>query len=167
MGSAARSGHDDTTAGRIKVWVKFVPREGWLPYDTEGLWATPLEEGTARVDNVPFLVNGIAQGDVVRFATGADGLNWATERLEWSGNSTIRVLPAAGGPLGPDARAVYDLLAPFGVGGETYSAELPLIAFNIPSTADLAQIKALLVRGADEGWWGFEAACVGPAWEGA
>jgi hypothetical protein len=24
----------------IKVWSRFVPREGWFPQDTEGLWAT-------------------------------------------------------------------------------------------------------------------------------
>lgn len=33
----ASSGKD---GDRIKVWFRFVPREGWFPQDTEGLWAT-------------------------------------------------------------------------------------------------------------------------------
>ncbi|CAM5553487.1 hypothetical protein SCALM49S_03948 [Streptomyces californicus] len=33
---------------QIKVWFRFVPREDWLPYDTEGLWATRLSADTAR-----------------------------------------------------------------------------------------------------------------------
>jgi hypothetical protein len=45
----------DTSAGaageqapdRIKVF-RFVPREGWLPYDKEGLRADRLGEDTAR-----------------------------------------------------------------------------------------------------------------------
>lgn len=38
--------------GLVKVWFKFVPREGWLPYDIVGLWATQLSDDTARVENV-------------------------------------------------------------------------------------------------------------------
>ncbi|AVT29153.1 hypothetical protein C6361_06210 [Plantactinospora sp. BC1] len=32
-----------------------MPREGCLPYDTEGLWAQPVGAETVRVANVPFL----------------------------------------------------------------------------------------------------------------
>lgn len=167
MSSPAPSNRDPAAYDRIKVWFRFVPREGWLPYDTEGLWATPVGGDTARIDNVPFLADGVAQGDIVRFITDADGLNWATGRVEWSGNNTIRVLPIPDGPLGPSARAVHERLAPFGIGGEVYSAELPLVALNIPASADLAHIKALLFRGEDEGWWAFETPCVGDAWTSA
>jgi hypothetical protein len=41
------------------VWYRFVPREGWLPYDTEGLWATRLSGDTARVESVPLLQDGV------------------------------------------------------------------------------------------------------------
>ena len=27
----------ENTAEKVKVWFRFVPREGWLPQDTEGL----------------------------------------------------------------------------------------------------------------------------------
>ena len=51
----------------IKIWFRFEPREQWPSYDTEGLWATRLSADTARIDNVAFLQDGVAQGDVIRF----------------------------------------------------------------------------------------------------
>ncbi|MFJ1864815.1 DUF4265 domain-containing protein [Streptomyces sp. NPDC088097] len=151
----------------IKVWFRFVPREGRLPYDTEGLWATRLSEDTACVANVPFLQDGVAEGETVRFATDAEGLHWATERVAPSGNCTIRVLAVPTGPLGRDPRAVHERFAPFGMGGEVFSAELPLVAMTVPADADLARIKALLHHGRDEGWWHFEAGRVTDAWRNA
>ena len=151
----------------VKIWFRFVPREGWLPYDTEGLWGVAVGPDTARISNVPFLQDGVAEGDVVRFATGADGTRWATERVEASGNCTVRVLPDPDGPLGASAQAVHDRLAPFGLGGESFSEELPLIALTVPASADLRAVKATLLRGETEGWWEFEASCVTDAWEAA
>lgn len=149
---------------RIKVWFKFEPREGWLPYDQEGLWADRLDEDTARLVNVPFLQDGVAEGETVRFATDPGGLHWATGRVEASDNCTVRVLPVPDGPLGPSARAVYEKLAPLGLGGETFSRDLPLVALTVPPGADLARVKALLARGRDEGWWHYEVPCMTDAW---
>lgn len=73
MASMTSPEYGTTENYRIKVWFRFVPREGWLPYSTEGIWATRLGEDTARLDNVPFLQEGVAEGDVVRFVTDADG----------------------------------------------------------------------------------------------
>lgn len=83
---------------KIKVWFRFVPREGWFPQDTEGLWAMKLGDDTASVENCPFLQDGVAEGDVVRYRTDADGLHWAVGRVSSSGNCTIRVLPVPTGP---------------------------------------------------------------------
>ncbi|MGW1886055.1 DUF4265 domain-containing protein [Streptomyces sp. NPDC001970] len=152
---------------QIKVWYRFVAREDWLPYDTEGLWATRLSADTARVASVPFLQDGVAEGEVVRFVTDADGHHWARERVEASGNCTVRVLPVPGGPLGRSAQAVHERLAPFGLGGESFSREFPLVALTVPADADLEGIKALLIRGQEEGWWHFEVACVTDAWRAA
>ncbi|MEU2021316.1 DUF4265 domain-containing protein [Streptomyces sp. NPDC016469] len=156
-----------TESDRIKVWYRFVPREGWLPHDTEGLWATRLSGDTARVENVPFLQDGVAEGEVVRFVTDADGLHWAKERVEASGNCTVRVLPVPSGPLGSSARAVRERLSPFGLGGEVFSKDFPLVAVTVPADADLGGIKALLIRGQMDGWWHFEAGCVTDAWRNA
>ncbi|WP_431876680.1 DUF4265 domain-containing protein [Micromonospora marina] len=151
----------------IKIWFKFLPREGWLPYDTEGLWGVAVGPDAARISNVPFLQDGVAEGDVVRFTTGPDGLRWATGRVEASGNCTVRVLPRPRGPLGPSARAVYDRLASLGLSGETFSTELPLVAFTVPASADLRKIKATLHRGETEGWWSFEVGCATDHWRAA
>lgn len=144
---------------RLKVWFRFVPRQGWLPHDTEGLWATRLGEDLARIANVPFLQDGIAQGDVVRFVTDADGVHWATGRAQASGNCTVRVISVPSGPLGRDPQAVHERFRPFGLGGEVFSDEFPLVAFDVPAGSDFAGIKALLARGRDEGWWHFEVGC--------
>ncbi|MFE8973725.1 DUF4265 domain-containing protein [Streptomyces cyaneofuscatus] len=152
---------------RIKVWFRCVPREDRLPYETEGLWATRLSADTARVDNVPFLQDGVAEGETVRFTTDADGVHWSTGRVADSGNCTVRVLPLPDGPLGRDARAVHGRLAPFGLGGEVFSADFPLVAFTVPGGADLRAIKELLVRGEEEGWWHFEVSCATEAWRAA
>ncbi|SEL44343.1 DUF4265 domain-containing protein [Nonomuraea pusilla] len=167
MDRAAPSERLPPESGLIKVWFRFIPREGWLPYDTEGLWATRLAGDTARVANVPFLQDGVAEGDVVRFITDDSGLHWACERLEASGNCTIRVLPVPDGPLGRSAHAVHEQLAPFGLGGESFTPELPLIAFTVPADADLRLIKTMLTRGQMDGWWHFEESCVTDAWRNA
>jgi hypothetical protein len=121
--SSAR--HEARGDGRIKIWFRFVPREGWLPIDTEGMWAHPVTADTARIDNVPFLQDGIAQGDIVRYIADSNGRLWATERVEASGNCTVRVVPVPGGPLGHSAEAVHDRLRPFEIGGELYSHDFP------------------------------------------
>ncbi len=136
-------------SNRIKVWFRFVPREGWLPHDTEGLWATRLSADTARVENIPFLQNGVAEGEIVRFVTDADGLHWSKERVEASGNCTIRVLPVPSGPLGRSARAVHERLSPFGLGGEVFSEEFPLVAFTV-----LSRCGSLWDQGNAQPWQG-------------
>ena len=148
----------------IKILFRFVPREGWLPYDTEGLWAQRVGDDLARVRSVPFLQIGVAQGDVVRFETNSEGVHWSRERVEASGNCAIRVLPIPAGPLGRSAEAVHAAFARFDLGGEVFSAELPLVAFNIPRDADFAEIKALLERGRSEGWWHFEVGSATQSW---
>ncbi|SNT62864.1 protein of unknown function [Streptosporangium subroseum] len=167
MASMTSPEHDITENSKIKIWFRFVPREDWLPYSTEGLWATRLSEDTARLENAPFLQDGVAEGETVRFTTDADGLHWAKELVEASGNCTIRILPVPSGPLGPSAQAVHERLAPFGLGGEVFSEDLPLVAVTVPADAELGQIKALLIRGQEDGWWHFEASCVTDAWRNA
>ncbi|WP_256340001.1 DUF4265 domain-containing protein [Streptomyces sp. 2231.1] len=132
---------------KIKVWFRFVPREGWFPQDTEGLWATKLSDDTARVENAPFLQDGVAEGDVVKYQTDSDGLHWAVGQVSSSGNCTIRVVPIPTGPLGESPQAVHQRFSQFGLGGEVFSEGFPMVAFTVPADADFAAIKALLARG--------------------
>ncbi|MER7111926.1 DUF4265 domain-containing protein [Streptomyces sp. NPDC000229] len=148
----------------IKVWFRFVPREGWLPQDTEGLWAKKLGEDTAGVQNAPFLQDGVAEGDVVRYRTDSEGLHWAVERVSASGNCTIRVVPTPTGPLGRSPQAVHQRFSAFGLGGEVFSEDFPMVAFTAPAGSDFAGIKELLARGEEEGWWHYEVGCGTDAW---
>ncbi|MFJ6015270.1 DUF4265 domain-containing protein [Streptomyces sp. NPDC092952] len=157
----------ESTAEKIKIWFRFVPREGWLPQDTEGLWATRLDADTALLLNVPFLQNGVAEGDVVRFRTDPEGLHWAVERVSTSGSCTIRVLPVPSGPLGRSPQAVHRRLSGLGLGGEVFSKEFPLIAFSAPAGADFRGIKALLAQGQEDGWWHYEVGCATEEWRRA
>ncbi|MFI6103430.1 DUF4265 domain-containing protein [Streptomyces sp. NPDC051310] len=149
---------------KIKVWFRFVPREGWFPQDTEGLWATDLGDGTARIENAPFLQNGVAEGDVVRYRTDSDGLRWAVGQVGSSGNCTIRVVPVPAGPLGRSPQAVHRRFAPFGLGGEVFSDDFPMVAFTVPAGTDFAGIKKLLAQGRAEGWWHYEVGCGTDEW---
>ncbi|MDQ0930785.1 hypothetical protein QFZ49_000692 [Streptomyces turgidiscabies] len=157
----------ESTVEKIKVWFRFVPREGWFPQDTEGLWATTLGAGTAIVQNIPFLQDGVAEGDVVRYQTDADGLHWAVGRVSTAGNCTIRVIPIPTGPLGRSPQAVHQRLSAFGLGGEVFSEDFPMVAFTAPAGADFAGIKALLAQGEEEGWWHYEVGCSTEEWRNA
>ncbi|MFD8636080.1 DUF4265 domain-containing protein [Streptomyces sp. NPDC059533] len=154
----------ESMVGKIKVWFRFAPREGWFPQDTEGLWATDLGDGTARIENVPFLQDGVAEGDVVRYQNGPDGLRWAVGRVTSSGNCTIRVVPVPTGPLGRSPQAVHRQLAAFGLGGEVFGEDFPMAAFTVPADADFGGIKALLARGQTAGWWYYEVGCGTDKW---
>ncbi|PZW03773.1 protein of unknown function [Micromonospora phaseoli] len=168
MGPHMASGSVDVHAQReaedIKVWFRFIPREGWLPFDTEGLWATRVGEDLAQVRNVPFLQDGVAEDDIIRFVTDADGWFWSVEQVQASGNCTVRVLPNPAGPLGRSARAVHAEFAAFNLGGEVFSEQLPLVAFNIPADADFAAIKLVLERGQNSGWWHYEVGSGSTRW---
>jgi len=60
------------------------------------------------------VIRDVAADDHFRAEPDADGLLWAGERLHWSGNCTIRVIPFAEGPLAGSQQAVLDLLLPMG-----------------------------------------------------
>ncbi|MET8153163.1 DUF4265 domain-containing protein [Actinoplanes sp. NPDC049668] len=162
--TSASDVHERPARGAVKIWFRFAPREGWPPYDTEGLWATELTADTARVENVPFLQDGVAQGDVVRFETDAAGVRWARGRVRASGHCVIRVLPERAGPLGGSASAVHAEFARFGLGGEVFGPELPLVALDVPADADFRDLKQVLEDGESNGWWRYEVGCATDRW---
>lgn len=92
--------------------------DGWPPVASEGLWALPLGGNLVRLDNIPWFPRNVASGDTIRTRTDSDGVLWATDKVEWSGNCTIRVIPFREGPLGGSRQAVLDAFAGVGVDGE-------------------------------------------------
>lgn len=137
--------------------------DGWPPVTSEGLWATGLGHDLYRLDNIPWLVRGVACDDVFRAEADGDGVMWARDRVQASGNCTIRVVP-----LGEDARqdwrVVLDVLTALGADGEGAGPAYNLVAFNVPPSAQLAKIKSRLRQGEAAGEWGYEEGCVTEAW---
>jgi hypothetical protein len=150
--------------GHLKVRFELQrASDGWPPADFEGLWATPVGEDLVRLDNTPFFLFGVAAEDIIRVRPDAHGGLWAVQRVQWSGNCTIRVLPLREGPLAGNFQAVREAFSPFGTDSEI-SSDHSLVALNVPPTADLPAVKALLHQGEQAGWWAYEEACVGPTW---
>lgn len=153
---------------RVRVFFDLdVDEDGWPPVATETMWARPTDEPDLFVlDNIPFFVRGLSDGDVLRAVRDEDGRLVVTEHLASSGNCTIRVIPLSDGPLAGDKQAVLDAFAPLGVEGEGVG-QFDLVALNVPPEADLDRVKGLLLRGVEDGSWDYEEGCIGDAWDAA
>ena len=156
--------HEQPDGAAIRVLFKFVPREDWLPYDRENLWAVEISEETAQIKNVAFLQDGVAVDDVVQFQTDDNGVHWALGRVSASGRCVVRVVPFPEGPMGGNTRAVHGQFAKFGLGGESFNESFPMVAFDVPANADFTAIKSLLESGAAQEWWDYEVGCGTDAW---
>jgi hypothetical protein len=155
----------DGTADRFVKVVFELPQDddGWPPVAREGLWAVPVAPDTVRLENSPWFVRGVANGDLIRVRRGEDGQLWADERLKWSGYCLIRIIPFREGPLGGSRQQVLDAFAPLGVTGEGVE-QFGMVALDVPPDVDLAAVKRLLHDGVRDGWWDYDEACVGDAW---
>ncbi|MFG2603125.1 DUF4265 domain-containing protein [Streptomyces sp. NPDC048514] len=77
----------------VKVhFRKEIDEDGRPPAGVESLWAVDLGDGTVRLDNTPWFVRGVANGDVIRIQPDDDGLLWAGETVAPSQNCTIRLI---------------------------------------------------------------------------
>jgi hypothetical protein len=149
----------------VHVIVPLKIEDGWPPVESERLWAEPLGDDLYRIDNVPWFARNLAEGDVVR-ASAPDGSSWpvVTDRISWSGNCTIRIIPLRSGPLGGDLQAVIDRLVPLGAQAEGALPAFTLVALTIPPESDLAAIVHELQEGESNGSWSFEEGCISDAW---
>jgi len=136
--------------------------DGYPPCDSEGLWATPLGGGAYRVANSPWFVPDVALGDFVRAVADGDGILWAMERTEESGNCTIRVAT-----LDVDQRTVFDTFGAMGIFGEGLGGGVDIVALNVPQTAEFCRIKTVLQQGEADGRWAYEEGSITRAWSSA
>ena len=148
------------------VRVRFQLRQdddGWPPVASEGLWAVPLGGDVVRLDNIPWFARDVASGDTFRTSTDRDGVLWVTDKVAWSGNCTVRVIPFPEGALAGSRQAVLDAFASLGVDGEGLQ-QYGIVALNVPPDADLGAVKRLLRQGVEDDWWDYEEGCIGQAW---
>lgn len=92
--------------------------DGWPPVASEGVWAVPLGGDLVRLDNIPWFARNAASGDTFRTSTDSHGVVWATDKVAWSGNCTVRVIPFPEGALAGSRQAVLDAFARLGVDGD-------------------------------------------------
>ncbi|MCP2275371.1 protein of unknown function (DUF4265) [Nocardia amikacinitolerans] len=77
----------------VKVHFRMdIDEKGWPPASVESLWAVDLGDGTARLDNSPWFVRGIASGDIVTVEPDDEGVIWAGQTVQPSQNCTIRLI---------------------------------------------------------------------------
>jgi hypothetical protein len=138
--------------------------DDWPPVVREGIWAEPLGEGEYRLDNVPWFARKAAYGDRVRAEPDADGVLKVRERLEWSGRYTIRVIPFGDGRPEAQLQEVMDAFSALGAECEGALPAFKIVALDIPPTASLPAIKALLIEGEADGRWSYEEGCIDDVW---
>lgn len=138
---------------RVKIFFT-IPSDDSSETETESIWATPCDGGY-RLDNIPFYANGVALNDLVR-AEVADGCLWASDLLQPSGHSTVRIWFA-----NPDAiETTRERLREMGCASEI-SDSPRLIAVDVPPSVNYSEIKKILDEGVSEGKWDYQEACLG------
>ncbi|MFE6920138.1 DUF4265 domain-containing protein [Nocardia sp. NPDC057663] len=138
---------------------------GWHSFATERMWAVRVDETRVRLDNIPFHARDVACGDVLAVEADDDGVLWAGDVLESSGNCTIRVIPADGCLRAEVRQAVLDAFEPLGVDGE--GSRTGLVALNVPPSSDIEETKATLAQGHADGLWFYDLGSVTERWRTA
>jgi hypothetical protein len=148
----------------VKICFRLATDEdGWPPASVESLWAVDLGDGTARVDNTPWFVRGVAAGDIVRVETDGEGVRWACETVRASENCTLRLIVLKDGGSVAARQSVLDTFHRLGTTGEGIE-QFGMVALDVPPDADLTRIRRLLEHGEAVGWWHWEEGCVTAAW---
>lgn len=129
-------------------------------HSTETLWASPLNGNIFEIDNVPFYVYGISNGDMVNAVFKSEGLYVFDGIAVKGGHSTYRIF---------QTKMVTDVLFESTcqeiekLGCSKESGGEGFYAVDVPPTANIRQVYELLERGESEGVWIFEEGDVGHA----
>ncbi|MEU2729586.1 DUF4265 domain-containing protein [Streptomyces griseoviridis] len=151
----------------VKVHFRLdVDEDGWPPAGVESLWAVRLGDGTVRLDNTPWFVRGVACGDIVGVELEDDGVLYARETVQPSGNCTIRLIVLRDEGSAAARQTVLDSFHRLGATGEGLQ-HFRMVALDVPPEADLPEIRKLLEHGAAQEWWQWEEGCVTSAWQKA
>lgn len=146
---------DDRGSNWVKVVVALEQDEDdYPPAAYENLWASPVEAGLYKIDNIPFFAMGIALEDVVSAETEQGALRFR-EVVRPSGHSTIRIFTEDTEQV-PAIRAFFSEL-----GCLSEQSHIPgLIALDVPPSVPLEPLHQFLAEGAAEDSWGYEEACL-------
>lgn len=120
-------------------------------FGSESLWAEPLTHGRYRIRNSPFYAYGISTEDIV-IAEQEDGL-LRVQRVILRGNHSTYRLKLSG--LLINSPEFLEHWRPLQELGCTFE-QGPLIAVDVPPSADIYAVYSLLEAGESEGVWEFE-----------
>jgi hypothetical protein len=125
--------------------------QSWHGSVTERLWATPLKDGTYRLENTPFFVFGVSFEDIICAENRSDNLEFVKVAAR-GGHSTYRILPAKN--WAQLFVLKWQELASLGCTYEEGSASL--LAADVPPTADINVVYRILEEGERSEIWSFE-----------
>jgi hypothetical protein len=138
-------------AVHVKVGFRLEPdKDGWPPASRENIWAVDLGGGRYRIDNIPFYVRGISDGDIVVAKPEDDGRLLFFELVEASLNSTFRLFIFDE----EEVPGVRNTFRDLGCPSELVSGGL--ISLHIPGSVTMKPIATLIEQGEDDGRWDFE-----------
>ncbi|MEV7319383.1 DUF4265 domain-containing protein [Streptomyces sp. NPDC093970] len=150
----------------VKVHFRLEIEGNWPPASVESLWAVDQGDGTARLDNIPWFVRGIACGDIVATGPDEEGVQWAGEVVQRSENCTIRLIVLRDGGSGAARQSVINAFHKLGVDGEGIE-RFRMVALDVPPTVDLTKVQRLLKHGVTKEWWHMEEGCITARWRAA
>ncbi|UXZ45556.1 DUF4265 domain-containing protein [Pseudomonas soli] len=135
-----------------KIHFPLVIVDDYPPVSSEGVWAEPLDDGTFRVDNIPFYSRDACLDDRVSAARGTDG-EWLFQRVELdSGNSTLRIVFFDQGV--PAIETVLEGLQNLGCGWEGMNRRF--FSINVPATVSFDAVLERLDPLAEREWLDYE-----------
>lgn len=138
------------TAGLVEV--TFYLKDQDMPYLTETVWAEALGGNRYRLRNVPYLVRGFSEQDVVT-AIEVDGQLKVIGEATSSGHSAYRIYLRKD-DAGADFSSAWLPLKTLGCSYER--ATNRLIAVDVPPNADIFAVHRVLQEGEESGKWTFE-----------
>jgi len=124
--------------------------DGWPPVTRENMWAVDLGDGRYRIDNIPFYVMGISDGDLITATKEEDERLVFSELVEASSNSTFRLIVSNEEEISEVRKIFRELGCP----SELVSHGL--ISLHVPGSVTMKPIATLIEQGEEDGRWGFE-----------
>lgn len=145
----------DGASGKVKIRFSLEQdEEGYPPAADEFMWADVVGDGSYRIDNIPFFVQGVSlRDDVVVDVVGGELVFSRLHRN--NGHRTLRLVVRDPS----NVPAVRDRLRSIGCTSELSHIPI-LVAVDVPPEVPAAVIQAFLVQGEAAGEFGFEEACI-------
>jgi hypothetical protein len=145
--------HEPPTQSGVELVRITIPlsASAWHPYTEEFIWASKVEGGKFRIENIPFFALSLSYHDVVEAQDKSGELN-ILDVFQRSGNSTFRCYMRKD-RTDEDFRRCFKSLEKLGC---TYERSPAVYALNIPSASDYWIAYAGLQEGELTKIWDFE-----------